>query len=156
MCSRPSPETVMFMIDSYSPSIKQHLTCTFACWTLDNRNNLKICNNILNSYWNQMQVLSMTSRGLLLPSKGILTLNSLHREIQGNSLWWVKPLDQFNCSLSFSFINRCAQTLCSFKPQNLYRQLTTPKQENSWTVTFLITLLWDLMNIWIMLHTKLI
>lgn len=69
-----------------------------------------------------MQVLSMTSRGLLLPSKGILTLNSLHRQIQGNSLWWVKTLGQFKCSLSFSFIKRCAQTLCSFKPQNLYRQ----------------------------------
>lgn len=56
------------------------LFCNLACWTLGNENNLKI--NVLNSYGNQMQILSIARVGLLHQSKGILLLISLNRWTQ--------------------------------------------------------------------------
>lgn len=103
---------------------------TFAYWTPNNINNLKIYSNIVSNYWNQMKVLCMTSRELLHQFKGILTLIYLHRWTKDNSKWGIKTLGQFNSSLSCSFLN-------SFKLQNPYRQLTIPKHGKSWTICFI-------------------
>lgn len=103
--------------------------CTLGCWPLDNKNNLMICDNILDSYWNQMQVLSNAVQVYYFRLRAFfhwfLSIDGLSAHSDDSA-----SLTAVFHSPSWTGVHK----ICLFVAA--YRQLTTQKSENSQATPF--------------------